>query len=119
MPEVTARKLIQLPYVRGEHAVPGLRFHLAGRELGVTAWGMNVLALDPGCAGHPEHDHAEDGQEEVYVVLGGSGQLVTGDVTTTLGPGVMVRIGPTTKRKLVPGDQGLVVLALGGLPREG
>lgn len=37
--------------------IPGIKFHTAGRELGVTAWGMNVLRIDAGCMGHPEHDH--------------------------------------------------------------
>jgi mannose-6-phosphate isomerase-like protein (cupin superfamily) len=45
---------------------------LAGAELGIGAFGMQVLDLPAGFADYPEHSHAEDGQEEVYLVMQGS-----------------------------------------------
>ena len=44
---------------------------LAGAELGIRSFGMQVLDFPAGFTDYPEHDHAEDGQEEVYVVLRG------------------------------------------------
>jgi mannose-6-phosphate isomerase-like protein (cupin superfamily) len=77
---------------------------------------MNVIAIEAGCSGYPEHDHAKDGQEEVYVVLGGFGSMEAGGKSIPLHPRTLVRVGPTTKRKIRPGPEGIVVLALGGTP---
>jgi uncharacterized cupin superfamily protein len=116
MSDVKTRTIGEIPYYQGPNAIPGIRFRTAARELGVTAWGMNVLEIDPGCTGHPEHDHEKDGQEEVYVVLRGGGSLVAGAEKTPLGPGTLVRVGPTQKRKILPGPEGITVLALGATP---
>jgi mannose-6-phosphate isomerase-like protein (cupin superfamily) len=91
-------------------------FLYAGKGLGVTAWGMNVLKLPPNWADYPDHDHAEDGQEEVYVVLDGSATLVTDGQSWPLHRGVLARVGPKQKRKITPGPQGVTLLALGGTP---
>ncbi len=92
----------------------------ARAELGVTAWGMQVLTLPPNWDGYPLHDHSADAydpnQEEVYVPLEGSARLVVDGEEFELRPGVMARLGPDQLRKLVPGDEGLRVLALGGTP---
>ena len=44
------------------------------RQLGVTAFGINEETLPPNGDAYPDHDHAEDGQEEVFFVLEGGGQ---------------------------------------------
>ncbi len=91
-------------------------FLYASKALGVAAWGMNVLRLSPNWDGYPDHDHAKDGQEEVYAVLEGSATLVTPDESWDLVPGVMARVGGQQKRKIVPGDSGVTLLAIGGTP---
>ena len=48
---------------------------LAGAELGVESFGMQVFDFSPGFPDYPEHDHSHDGQEEVYVVLRGSAEF--------------------------------------------
>lgn len=116
MTDVKAMRFDEIPHYEGPNAIPGIRFRTAGRELGVTAWGMNVLDIDAGCTGYPEHDHGKDGQEEVYVVLQGGGTLEADGARTQLEPGTLVRIGPATRRKIQPGPRGIVVLALGGTP---
>src|SRR4029434_659100 len=70
---VTKREISEFDYYKGEKAIPGMKFHTAAKQLGVTAWGMNVLEIEAGCAAYPEHDHLKDSQEEVYVTLSGSG----------------------------------------------
>ena len=116
MPDVKAVHLDAIPYYKGQNAIPGIKFHTAGRELGVSAWGMNILSIDAGCTGYPEHDHAKDGQEEVYVVLRGSGTMKTGSEETPIQSGMLVRVGPGEQRKFLPGPEGLVVLAIGATP---
>lgn len=118
MVDVTAKTWEEIPPYAGPHAIPGIAFRPAGRELDVTAWGMNVIAIDAGCTAYPEHDHVKDGQEEVYAVLKGSGTLEHDGSATPLVEGTLVRVGPAEKRKIVPGPAGIVVLALGGVPRS-
>lgn len=116
MDDITATHISQIPVYDGPHAIPGIRFHLARQALGLSSWGMNVLELDAGCTGYPEHDHTADGQEEVYVVLRGSVVLVAGGVERTLGEGELARVPAAVRRKLVTREQPATVLALGGTP---
>ena len=53
-------------------AGPAARFHFVRRELGVEAFGINWIDLPPGAEGF-EHDESESQQEEVNVVVRGSG----------------------------------------------
>jgi len=92
----------------------------ARATLGVSAWGMQVITLPPGWDGYPNHNHdastEESGQEEVYVPLAGSATLVADGEPYSLEPGVMVRVGPDQRRRIMPGPEGVRFLALGGVP---
>jgi hypothetical protein len=93
-------------------------FVKARAELGATSFGMQVIQLPPNFTEYPEHDHAESGQEEAFLALGGSGWMdIEGD-RVDLDGDTFVRVGPTTKRKLYSGPDGLRLLALGGSPGE-
>ncbi len=116
MADVMVKRIDEIQAYAGPAAIPGIRFRPAARTLGVTAWGMNVLELDPGATRYPEHDHAKDGQEEVYVVLRGSAVLHAAGSEFALEPGMLARVGPGERRKLVPGPEGVVVLAIGATP---
>jgi uncharacterized cupin superfamily protein len=111
MADVTVKAFDELDSHEGRGA-----FCFAGRSLGVTAWGMNLERFPAGYEDYPDHDHSADGQEEVYVPIEGSATLTAGDETWELVPGTIARVGPGQKRKLVPGDDGVVLLALGGTP---
>jgi hypothetical protein len=92
----------------------------ARASLGVTSWGMQLMSLPPNWDGHPNHVHdagVEDAnQEEVYIPLDGSGRLHADDEVIELRPGMMVRVGPEQRRRIVPGDDGIQFIALGGVP---
>ena len=88
----------------------------ARAELGVTSFGVQVVDLPPDYNDYPLHDHESDGQEEVYVVLRGSGEIEIEGERKELVPDVLVRVGPAAKRKLYSGPEGMRVLALGGTP---
>lgn len=109
MADVTVKRIDDLESYHGQ-------FLYAGKGLGVTAWGMNVLRLPPSWPDYPEHDHAADGQEEAYVVLQGSATLSAGDESWRLERGMLARVGSGQKRKVVPGDEGVTLLVLGGTP---
>jgi len=94
---------------------------LAGAELGIRAFGMQVLDLPAGFANYPEHDHAADGQEEVYVVLDGEAFFVIDGEAVPAAAGEAVRIDPACTRSMRPGPQGARILAVGcapGVPYE-
>jgi len=111
MVDVTIKRFGDLESYKGEG-----RFRYAAKTLGVGSWGMNILQLPPQWNDYPEHDHTKDGQEEVYLVLEGSARLQAGSETFTLEPGLLARVGPGQKRKIVPGPNGVTLLALGGIP---
>ena len=118
MENITIQNIEAIAPYEGPHAIPGIRFRPARTALGVTSWGMNVIELDPNNTGYPEHDHASEGHEEVYLVLRGTVVLQADGEERTLGQGDMVRVPPELARKFVTKDQGVTLLALGGTPGE-
>jgi mannose-6-phosphate isomerase-like protein (cupin superfamily) len=94
-------------------AIHGGSVKLAGDALGVEAFGLQVLDFPGGFADYPEHDHSEDRQEEVYVVLAGSADVEIEGERLAAGVGSVLRVDPDAKRKLVPGADGVRVLAIG------
>ncbi len=83
--------------------------------LGVTAFGVNQLHLDPGQTGS-EHDESSTGQEEVYVVLDGSGTMAVDGDEVDLAPGRWVFVPPGTPRQMRAGDDGLTWICVGCPP---
>jgi hypothetical protein len=114
MVDVTFREIDEMDTI-GEGLVRRAR-----AELGVTAWGMQLLNLPPDWDGYPEHHHGpnafDPNQEEVYIPLEGSATLVADGESFELRPGTMTRVGPEQSRRILPGPDGLRVLALGGKP---
>jgi mannose-6-phosphate isomerase-like protein (cupin superfamily) len=88
----------------------------ARAELGVESFGMQVIDMPAGATRYPEHDHASDGQEEVYVALGGGGEIEIEGERVPFDHETMIRVAPGTKRKVWPGDEGLRMLIIGGVP---
>jgi quercetin dioxygenase-like cupin family protein len=91
-------------------------FKRARAQLGVESFGMQVIDMPPKAEQYPEHDHIKDGQEEVFVVLRGSGEIELDGERHAIDPEMMIRVGPEPKRKIWPGETGLRLLALGGCP---
>jgi uncharacterized cupin superfamily protein len=84
--------------------------------LGVTAFGVQVENFPPHFEHFPEHDHEDDGQEEVYTALAGSATLHAGGETYRLEPGVFARVGPGVRRKITTDGEALQLLAIGATP---
>jgi uncharacterized cupin superfamily protein len=88
------------------------RFQLLRRELGVTSFGLNLMAFGPGGRSRV---HRHQRQEEVYLVLEGTLTLGLEDEELELGVGELVRVAPDVRRQLVNRRRTpLVVLAFGG-----
>jgi mannose-6-phosphate isomerase-like protein (cupin superfamily) len=82
------------------------------------AFWMQVLDFPPNVTRYPEHDHAKDGQVEVYIPLRGSGEIEIDGERHRLEPDTMVRVGPGVMRKIFTGDEPMRLLAIGGVPGE-
>jgi mannose-6-phosphate isomerase-like protein (cupin superfamily) len=95
-------------------------FKRAGAELELSSFGMNVLDFPPdaGEGVYPDHDHAEEREEEVYLAWRGSGILTVEGEEIALDQDTVVRVGAETKRKVRSGPDGLRLIVLGGVPGE-
>jgi hypothetical protein len=91
-------------------------FKRARAELGVTAFGLQVIDMPPNFDNYPEHDHAADGQEEVFLALKGGGEIDIEGERFPLDPEHMVRVAAGTKRKVWPGSEGIRMVIIGGVP---
>jgi mannose-6-phosphate isomerase-like protein (cupin superfamily) len=94
-------------------SIHGGAVKLAAAELGIESFGLQVLDFPAGFDHYPEHDHAADGQEEVYLVLSGSGAFVIDGERVAIDPSRILRIEPTSRRKLEVGPEGIRLLAIG------
>jgi uncharacterized cupin superfamily protein len=94
------------------------RFQTLRRELGVSAFGLNLLRFRPGQRGRI---HRHERQEEVYVVLEGTLSLAIEGEERELPRGSVIRVAPGVRRQLTNrGSDLLVLLAVGGTgPHEG
>jgi hypothetical protein len=92
-------------------------FLRARASLGVSSFGMQILNFPPnGGEFYPNHDHAESGQEEVYLVLAGSADFDIEGASVHAEPETAIRVGSATKRHISAGSEGARVLAIGGVP---
>lgn len=115
MPDVTIKQ------VEDMEAIFYGSFKRAGAALELASFGMNVVDFPPdaGEGVYPDHDHADVGEEEVYIAWTGSGTLtIEGEQEVTLDQDTIVRVGATTKRKVRSGPDGLRMIVLGGVPGE-
>lgn len=86
--------------------------------LGATGFGINQLELPPGASGR-EHDEEEGSQEEVYIVLSGSGAMRIDGEDVELVPGRWLRVDAGHTRMPIAGPDGLVLIMVGGTPGQG
>jgi quercetin dioxygenase-like cupin family protein len=99
-------------------AVAGGSFKRARAELGASAFGMQVIDMPPNIDLYPEHTHADDGQEEVYLVIKGSGEIDIEGERHPLDPGTMVRVAPGTNRKVYTAEDPIRMVIVGGVPGQ-
>lgn len=90
------------------------RRKLVGRELAPRALRLNHFDSEPGQEGF-EHDERESGQEEVYVVIRGSGVLRVDGDEVSLDVGRYVLVTPESARQVVAGPDGLSYAVFGAV----
>jgi len=95
-----------------EGSGPGGAVRFVRRALGVEAFGINWFALAPNAEGH-EHDESGTGQEEVSVVVRGSGHWRVEGEDVPVREGSFVRFDPETTRRPVAGPDGMTFVSVG------
>jgi hypothetical protein len=95
-----------------EGAGPGGAVRFVRRELGVEAFGINWFELGPDVVGR-EHDESQSGQEEVVVVVRGSGTYRVDGEDVPVTAGSILRFDPETTRVPLAGPDGMTMIAVG------
>lgn len=83
----------------------------ATKQLGLEQLGVLDLRMKP--SQRPPFAHHHEQQEELYVVLEGSGTIQLDDVEHGITAGDAIRIAPSVSRALSSGREGLRVLCIG------
>ena len=91
---------------------PGGMVRFVRRELDLQAFGINWFQLPPNADG-VHHDERESGQEEVNVIIRGSGTYVIDGQEVPVREGDVFRFDPETERGPKAGPDGLVMVAVG------
>jgi len=102
--------IVQVDDLPGEG--PGGAVRFIRRQLGVGAFGINWFELPPNAEGH-EHDEQETEQEEVNVIIAGSGVYRVEGEEIPVRRGTVLRFDPETTRVPVAGPEGMTMVAVG------
>ena len=90
---------------------PDLEFRLATKPLELEHSGLGYQRIPPDYRFPYGHTHEK--QEELYVVLRGSGRMKLDDEIVELNPWDAVRVAPGTWRGYEAGPEGLEILVIG------
>jgi hypothetical protein len=91
---------------------PGGAVRFVRRHLGVGAFGINWFEIPPNVEGR-EHDELETQQEEVNVIIAGSGVYRVDGEDVPVSRGTVMRFDPETTRVPVAGPEGMTMIAVG------
>jgi uncharacterized cupin superfamily protein len=83
----------------------------AGGDLGCETIGLALEGVKPGRRQAFGHRHDQD--EEVYVILAGSGRMKLDDEVIEIATMDAIRVPPGVMRSFEAGDEGLELLAFG------
>jgi mannose-6-phosphate isomerase-like protein (cupin superfamily) len=95
---------------------PDVEARFARDPLGATAFGLSYQRLAPNARLPYGHHHKT--QEEVYVVVEGSGRVKLDDEVVDIEPWDAVRVGKDTVRSFEAGSEGLAFVAFGAPKTE-
>ena len=93
-------------------------WRLARKALGTSAFGFNLVEIDPG-GQIPEHDEAGSGQVELYVILEGEATLRIGGEDHPAPAGTFASIEPAPSRTILNRSDAPVTALLIGVHPAG
>jgi uncharacterized cupin superfamily protein len=91
---------------------------LARKALGTSCFGFNLVEIGPG-GEIPEHDEAESGQVELYLILEGDAVLRLDGEEHPAPPGTFASIEPPASRTILNRSEAPVTAMLIGVQPEG
>jgi quercetin dioxygenase-like cupin family protein len=97
--------------------VEGLEGRFGRGPMGATDIGVSLFRYAPDIRSEMGHKHRE--QEEAYLVVRGSGQVLLDGEVTELRQWDLVRVSPDVVRAFASGPEGLEIVAVGGPKPEG
>jgi mannose-6-phosphate isomerase-like protein (cupin superfamily) len=113
--DFTKLNLLDLDDSIGDRA-PGLEGRFGRSPLGARDVGVSHWRYEPNLRSPFAHRHRE--QEEVIVVISGSGRMVLDGELVELAPWDAVRVAPRVARAIESGPDGLELVAIGGPATE-
>jgi mannose-6-phosphate isomerase-like protein (cupin superfamily) len=97
--------------------LPDGRWQQLNERLGIKAFGVNGVVMDPGDKSDMEHDETHSGHQEVYVVVAGRAAFRLGDEEVEAGPGDVVAVGdPAETRDYRALEPGTRIVCFGAAP---
>ena len=113
----TLKNLKEIEDATGGRA-PGVEGRFARKHIDSDHLGVSLFHYAPGVRSQFAHKHRE--QEEVYVVVAGSGEALLDGEVLPLRNWDVLRVSPQTVRAFAAGDEGLELLAVGSdRPEDG
>jgi quercetin dioxygenase-like cupin family protein len=95
----------------------GLESRFGRGPMGATDIGVSHWRYAPNFRSPMGHKHRE--QEEAYLVVSGSGQILLDGEVSDLKPWDLVRVSPDVVRAFAAGPEGMEIVAVGGPKPEG
>jgi quercetin dioxygenase-like cupin family protein len=95
----------------------GLEGRFGRGPMGATDIGVSLFQYAPNVRAPVGHKHRE--QEEAYLVVRGSGQILLDGEVSALKQWDLVRVSPDVVRAFAAGPDGLEIVAVGGPKPEG
>jgi uncharacterized cupin superfamily protein len=112
MASYTKKNLKDVENVAPKFDMPdGMDARFARTDLGGETLGLSVMKLDPGFRIPFGHKHS--GQEEVYVVVSGSGRVKVDDEVVELRQWDAIRFDKDIMRNMEAGPEGIEYIAFG------
>jgi uncharacterized cupin superfamily protein len=93
-------------------------WRLARKALGTTSFGFNLVTIGPG-GQIPEHDHAENDEDELYVILEGEGVIRVNGEDHPAPAGTYASIDPAVSRTILNRSDAPVTALLVGVKPDG
>jgi len=90
----------------------GSSMHFMRDPLDCSNLGVTVVECEPGWTGK-EHDHAGQGQEEVYVLVEGEATVDVNGESVDMMAGDALRIDPGVRRRIRNGDEESLFVLVG------
>src|SRR4051794_15192034 len=88
---------------------------LVRRSLGLSAFGLNMVDIEPG-ESIPEHDETDRDQEEVFLALSGDATIVIDGEEHGLAEGSFARLDTHVKRTVANNGSGTIRVLIASAP---